>query len=183
MSFAFSAHNPALTFEEREQLQLDQGWLSRARIRSVRGGRTPAVIGRGMVDMICLRIDIRRRKLVRYIHRELSLSAIERIEHHLPDCSRCRGRLSQLRTGDKFANYVPMMTVQRDPWRSIEAAISRPLTSTHGRSARAFADQFKRPVLSIFVIALVITATIAVVLLTGNTSNRDSFRALKLDPA
>jgi len=76
-----------------------------------------------------------------------------------------------------------MMTVQRDPWRSIEAAISRPLTSTHGRSARAFADQFKRPVLSIFVIALVITATIAVVLLAGNTSNRDSFRALKLDPA
>jgi len=72
--------------------------------------------------MRCWRIDIQR-NLVRYVHGELSLEALGRLEDHLLDCGGCRTQVERIRRGDHFARLMPGSTLGRDPWPEIEKAI------------------------------------------------------------
>ena len=72
--------------------------------------------------MICWQIDVRR-NFSRYLNGELDRHAVERIENHLLDCLRCRARLARIRDGHLFAQHLPRLKPERDPWTAIEAAI------------------------------------------------------------
>jgi hypothetical protein len=72
--------------------------------------------------MRCWRIDIQR-DLVRYVHGDLSLQAVGRLEDHLLDCGACRTQVERLRRGDHFARLLPGLTPAHDPWSEIEKAI------------------------------------------------------------
>ena len=75
--------------------------------------------------MRCWRIDIQR-NLVRYVHGELSLQAVERLEDHLLDCGACRTQIERLRRADHFARLMPGVAPEDDPWPQIEKAIDDP---------------------------------------------------------
>ncbi len=72
--------------------------------------------------MICWQINVRR-NFSRYLNGELDKHAVERIENHLLDCLRCRARLAHIRDGHVFAQHLPRLKPERDPWAAIEAAI------------------------------------------------------------
>jgi hypothetical protein len=72
--------------------------------------------------MRCWRIDIQR-NLARYLHGELSLQAVKRLEDHLLDCGACRTKVERLRRGDHFARLIPGLTPVHDPWPEIEKAM------------------------------------------------------------
>ena len=73
--------------------------------------------------MQCWRFDLRR-TFSRYLNGELDHNKMKRVEDHLLDCGNCRTQLARMRNGHRLAQELPRFTPERDPWNSIEAAIS-----------------------------------------------------------
>lgn len=73
--------------------------------------------------MFCWRFDIQR-DLLTYLDGDLDARRVAKIEAHLLDCGRCRARVVRLRDGLHFAQSLPVLSPERDPWDAIEAAIS-----------------------------------------------------------
>lgn len=87
--------------------------------------------------MRCWRINLWRNFSL-YLNGELAPRKIKQIEDHLLDCGSCRARLARVRSGHRFAQAAPRFTPERDPWRSIEAAIE-------AEENRAQADVLRQP--------------------------------------
>jgi hypothetical protein len=119
--------------------------------------------------MRCLRIDIQR-NLVRYLHGELSLQAVGRLEDHLLDCGACRTQVERLRRGDHFAHLLPGFTPAYDPWSEIETAIKGP--PAPGMTPRVRRISI-RPVLACTSIILSL-ALGGLIVLASHHFNRDS---------
>lgn len=72
--------------------------------------------------MKCWRIDLQR-KLIHYLHKELDLNSVSKLENHLLDCNYCRNQLAQLRSSHSLIKNLSMVKPKTDPWQSIESAI------------------------------------------------------------
>lgn len=72
--------------------------------------------------MKCWRIDLQR-KLIHYLHKELDLNSVLKLENHLLDCNYCRSQLAQLRSSHSLIKNLAKVNPKKDLWQSIESNI------------------------------------------------------------
>jgi hypothetical protein len=125
-------------------------------------------------------LDIQR-SLPLYLDGELGPERIEQVERHLMDCAWCRGRLAQLRDGQKFAKRMPLPVLDRDPWEQVEKSIDeepQPATLPRTRRHDEWRHTITRPGP---LIALTGLAFLLVLLVAVSTSRPDPSE-LRPDP-
>jgi hypothetical protein len=135
-----------------------------------------------------LRCFFIKRDISRYIHEELSSSALKRLEDHVLDCGECRSALARIRTGDNFARRATALTPGRDLWPSIESAIASDGAGPKQRDVETTSDRdagrsrLARPALAgAIAVAMIAVAAAVAFHLSSRTPDSSPNLAMSLD--
>ena len=91
--------------------------------------------------MKCWRIDLQR-KLIRYLHKELDLNSVSKLENHLLDCNYCRSHLAKLRNSHSLIRNLAMVNPKKDLWQSIESEIINESTEKLAKPTKSTSKRY-----------------------------------------